>query len=79
MLFSVALLQVGDVSATAELSLLSVDGPDAVRRIRGGMFNDAMSCLFSSLAGSMPMTTFAQVHCLLGSVTSLSLAVLCAI
>jgi hypothetical protein len=71
-----ALLQVGDVSATAELSLLSVDGPDAVRRIRGGMFNDAISCLFSALAGSMPMTTFAQVRRLPGALGSL-ISLLC--
>lgn len=54
-------MQVGDVTATAELSLLPVDGPDFVRRIRGGMLNDAVSCLCSAFAGSMPMTTFAQV------------------
>jgi xanthine/uracil permease len=58
-------LQVGDVTATAEVSRLAVDGPDFVRRIRGGMFNDAVSCLVSALSGSMPMTTFAQV-CLSG-------------
>jgi xanthine/uracil permease len=52
---------VGDVTATAELSLLPVEGADAVRRIRGGMFNDAISCFFSAMSGSMPMTTFAQV------------------
>jgi len=55
------LSQVGDVTATTELSLLPVEGADHVRRIRGGMFNDAISCMFSALAGSMPMTTFAQV------------------
>lgn len=49
------------MTATAELSLLPVEGPDAVRRIRGGMFNDAVSCFFSAMSGSMPMTTFAQV------------------
>lgn len=54
-------VQVGDVTATAEVSRLAVEGADFVRRIRGGMLNDAVSCLFSALAGSMPMTTFAQV------------------
>lgn len=49
------------MTATAELSLLPVEGPDAVRRIRGGMFNDSISCFFSAMSGSMPMTTFAQV------------------
>lgn len=56
------LLQVGDVTATTELSLLPVEGPEFVRRIRGGMLNDAISCCFSALAGSMAMTTFAQVR-----------------
>lgn len=51
---------VGDVSATAELSLLATDGPDHVRRIRAGILHDGISGLFSALAGSLPLTTFAQ-------------------
>jgi len=51
---------VGDVTATAELSLLDVDGPDHVMRIRGGILNDGISGIFSALATSLPLTTFAQ-------------------
>lgn len=52
---------VGDVAATAELSLLPVEGDAHVQRTRGGMLNDGFSGLLSALAGSMPLTTFAQV------------------
>lgn len=52
---------VGDVTATAETSRLPVDGQEHVARIKGGMLNDGISGLFSALAGSLPLTTFAQV------------------
>ena len=51
---------VGDVTATAELSLLDVDSPEHVMRIRGGILNDGISGIFSALATSLPLTTFAQ-------------------
>ncbi|KAF8067194.1 uapA [Scenedesmus sp. PABB004] len=51
---------VGDVTATAELSLLDVDDEAHVRRIRGGILHDGISGVFSALSGSMPLTTFAQ-------------------
>lgn len=53
---------VGDVTATEEISQLEVDGERHVRRIRGGMLNDGISGAFSALAGSLPLTTFAQVR-----------------
>eukprot|EP00878_Enallax_costatus_P046839 GHUV01057139.1.p1 GENE.GHUV01057139.1~~GHUV01057139.1.p1 ORF type:complete len:408 (+),score=89.00 GHUV01057139.1:139-1224(+) len=52
---------VGDVTATAETSRLTVDGQDHVKRIKGGMLNDGISGVFSALGGSLPLTTFAQV------------------
>ncbi|WIA22362.1 hypothetical protein OEZ85_004671 [Tetradesmus obliquus] len=51
---------VGDVTATEELSRLDADGEHHNRRIKGGMLNDGFSGIFSSVAGSLPLTTFAQ-------------------
>ncbi|EFJ52311.1 hypothetical protein VOLCADRAFT_115955 [Volvox carteri f. nagariensis] len=51
---------VGDTAATLEASRMAVDGPDATRRIKGALLNDGVSGLFSALATSLPLTTFAQ-------------------
>ncbi|GIL94312.1 hypothetical protein Vretimale_557 [Volvox reticuliferus] len=51
---------VGDTSATMEASRMEVDGQDATRRIKGALLNDGISGLFSALATSLPLTTFAQ-------------------
>ncbi|GLI64085.1 hypothetical protein VaNZ11_007254 [Volvox africanus] len=51
---------VGDTSATMEASRMEVDGQDATRRIKGALLNDGVSGLFSALATSLPLTTFAQ-------------------
>jgi xanthine/uracil permease len=51
---------VGDTTATMEASRLPTLGPLYVRRIQGALLNDAVSGLFSALATSLPLTTFAQ-------------------
>lgn len=43
-----------------EASRLVTLGPTYARRIQGALFNDAISGLFSALATSLPLTTFAQ-------------------
>ncbi|PSC73164.1 Uric acid-xanthine permease [Micractinium conductrix] len=51
---------VGDVTATEEASFLSTTGPGHEKRIRGALLNDGISSIFSALATSLPLTTFAQ-------------------
>lgn len=51
---------VGDVTATEEASFLPTTGPSHERRIRGALLNDGINSIFSSLATSLPLTTFAQ-------------------
>lgn len=51
---------VGDVSATEEASFLQTSGPEHNRRTRGALLNDGISGIFSALATSLPLTTFAQ-------------------
>lgn len=51
---------VGDVSATEEASFLSTSGPSHDKRVRGSLLNDGLSGIFSALATSLPLTTFAQ-------------------
>ncbi|KAG2448887.1 hypothetical protein HYH02_006236 [Chlamydomonas schloesseri] len=51
---------VGDTSATMEASHMAVDTEDGTRRIKGAMLNDGISGIFSALATSLPLTTFAQ-------------------
>jgi hypothetical protein len=51
---------VGDTSATMEASRMAVDTEDGTRRIKGAMLNDGVSGIFSALATSLPLTTFAQ-------------------
>ncbi|GLC34611.1 hypothetical protein PLESTB_001242600 [Pleodorina starrii] len=51
---------VGDTIATLEASRMAADGTDATRRIKGALLNDGLSGLFSALATSLPLTTFAQ-------------------
>ena len=41
-------------------SRMVVDTPDGTRRIKGALLNDGISGLFSALATSLPLTTFAQ-------------------
>ncbi|PNW77575.1 hypothetical protein CHLRE_10g442600v5 [Chlamydomonas reinhardtii] len=51
---------VGDTSATMEASRMAVDTEDGTRRIKGALLNDGISGIFSALATSLPLTTFAQ-------------------
>ena len=51
---------VGDVSATEEASFLATSGPTHEKRVRGALLNDGIGGIFSSLATSLPLTTFAQ-------------------
>jgi xanthine/uracil permease len=48
------------VSATEEASFLSTSGPSHDKRVRGSLLNDGLSGIFSALATSLPLTTFAQ-------------------
>lgn len=51
----------GDTAATIEASKLPTDGgPLQIRRQKGALLNDAISGVFSGLAGCLPLTTFAQ-------------------
>ncbi|GAB4815854.1 hypothetical protein N2152v2_002900 [Parachlorella kessleri] len=51
---------VGDVTATEEASFLNTSGPSHQKRIKGALLNDGLSGIFSGLATSLPLTTFAQ-------------------
>lgn len=51
---------VGDVTATEEASFIATLGPKHEKRIRGALLNDGLSSIFSGLATSLPLTTFAQ-------------------
>lgn len=55
-----AVESVGDTTATMEASRMDTDSPEAAMRIKGALFNDGISGLFSALATSLPLTTFAQ-------------------
>ncbi|KAG2433014.1 hypothetical protein HXX76_008741 [Chlamydomonas incerta] len=51
---------VGDTAATLEASRMQVNTEDGTRRIKGALLNDGISGIFSALATSLPLTTFAQ-------------------
>ncbi|PNH02982.1 Uric acid-xanthine permease [Tetrabaena socialis] len=51
---------VGDTTATLEASRMITEGPDFTSRIKGALLNDGISGIFSALATSLPLTTFAQ-------------------
>ncbi|PNW77579.1 hypothetical protein CHLRE_10g442800v5 [Chlamydomonas reinhardtii] len=51
---------VGDTAATMEASRMLVNTEDGTRRIKGALLNDGISGIFSALATSLPLTTFAQ-------------------
>ncbi|KAJ9517149.1 hypothetical protein QJQ45_009097 [Haematococcus lacustris] len=55
-----AIESVGDTAATIEASRMAVTDDEASLRIKGALFNDGVSGLFSALATSLPLTTFAQ-------------------
>ena len=51
---------IGDIAATSEASRESTDGEELMARIRGSLVNDGATSILSSLAMTMPLTTFAQ-------------------
>lgn len=51
---------VGDTTATLEASRMVTVGEDFTRRVKGALLNDGISGIFSALATSLPLTTFAQ-------------------
>ncbi len=51
---------IGDVVATEEASRITCVGPEHITRVKGGLRNDWFSCFFAAIAGTMPITTFAQ-------------------
>eukprot|EP00904_Undaria_pinnatifida_P010137 jgi/Undpi1/6253/HiC_scaffold_20.g08737.m1 len=51
---------IGDVTTTADVSRLPVEGPEHFQRIRGGLLGDGISSFISALCTSMPNTTFSQ-------------------
>jgi len=51
---------IGDVTATHEVSELSVKSKEYTRRIQGSLMSDAVCSILASLFTSMPNTTFSQ-------------------
>ncbi|WBW73068.1 nucleobase transmembrane transporter [Schizosaccharomyces osmophilus] len=51
---------IGDITATSDVSMLEVDGPEFDSRIQGGVLCDGTSSLIASLMTITPLTTFAQ-------------------
>ena len=51
---------IGDTSATLEISQMPAQGSDFIDRTKGALMNDGLSSIFSSLAGSLPPTTYAK-------------------
>ena len=51
---------IGDVTATHEVSELSVDTKEYTRRIQGSLLADSLCSMLASVFTSMPNTTFSQ-------------------
>ena len=51
---------IGDVTATHEVSELSVDTKEYTRRIQGSLLADAVCSMLASVFTGMPNTTFSQ-------------------
>ena len=51
---------IGDLSATASLSGMATDGPTFWRRLRGGIFSDALATTLATLLSAFPTSTFSQ-------------------
>lgn len=60
--FSITSLETwGDTAATIEASRMPTDyNPTMVKQMKGALLNDCISSIFSGLAGTLPLTTFAQ-------------------
>lgn len=51
---------VGDLTANCMLSRQPIEGPSYLRRLRGGILGDGVSCLIAGTFSAFPNTTFAQ-------------------
>ncbi|KAF5092203.1 hypothetical protein D0Z03_002983 [Geotrichum reessii] len=51
---------IGDVTATCDVSRLSVEGPEYESRIQGGILADGLNGILAGLMTLTPMSTFAQ-------------------
>ncbi|MCJ0975057.1 purine permease [Pseudomonas sp. PS1] len=51
---------VGDLTANCMLSRQPIEGPSYLRRLRGGILGDGVSCLIAATFSAFPNTTFAQ-------------------
>ncbi|KAH8118876.1 xanthine/uracil permease [Phellopilus nigrolimitatus] len=57
---SVAMEAIGDITASAEVSRVEVDGPNFDRRIQGGVLSDGIGGFISALFTVAPLSVFAQ-------------------
>jgi len=57
---SVAMEAIGDITASAEVSRVAVDGPDFDSRIQGGVLADGVGGFMSALFTVTPLSIFAQ-------------------
>ncbi|KAG2115491.1 xanthine uracil permease [Suillus clintonianus] len=57
---SVAMEAIGDITASAEVSRVPVEGDDFDSRIQGGVLSDGISGIISALLTVTPMSVFAQ-------------------
>lgn len=51
---------IGDLSATASLSGMEIRGPDFWKRLRGGIFSDAITSTLAGFLSVFPTATFSQ-------------------
>ncbi|KAF8076906.1 xanthine/uracil permease [Lyophyllum atratum] len=57
---SLAMEAIGDITASAEVSRVEVQGPEFETRIQGGVLADGLGGFFSALFTVTPLSTFAQ-------------------
>ncbi|MGF1483647.1 MAG: uracil-xanthine permease family protein [Opitutales bacterium] len=51
---------IGDLTATANLSGLRTEGPEFWKRLRGGIFSDALASTMAAIINTFPTATFSQ-------------------
>ena len=51
----------GDITASAEVSRVAVEGDEFESRIQGGLLSDGLGGFFSALFTVAPLSVFAQV------------------
>lgn len=52
----------GDITASAEVSRVAVEGEEFESRVQGGLLSDGLGGFFSALFTVAPLSVFAQVH-----------------